>query len=253
MCYDIKTSLEAQLRRARFRGDEAAVRELEEKISPFVEPKFYHASGYLHPRILIYTNRQPYVPVPAVWGLIPHWVKDRQQQKKLWNGTLNARAETLWQRPAFREAARQRRCLIYLEGFYEHHHRGGKTFPFFISRKDGQSFAVAGLWDEWADPETGEVITSFTIITTRANALLARIHNNPKLAEPRMPVILAADNEDTWLAAADPATQQALLQPYPGDELTAWPVAPLRGKQYPGNVPAVNKPVKYEELAGMFD
>ena len=136
MCYDIKTSLETQLKRAKRFNDEQAIREIEEKLLPYLDLPLYHASGYSHPSLLIYTNDSPHIPIIASWGLVPHWVKDNTQRKKIWNNTLNARGETIFEKPSFRESARSKRCLIYVDGFYEHHHFKGKTYPFLIKRKD---------------------------------------------------------------------------------------------------------------------
>ncbi len=252
MCYDIKASLEAQLKRAKRYGDQDAVREIEEKLVPFTDLPLYHASGFQHPRLLIYTDRSPEYPEISVWGLIPHWVKDQVQLKKLWNNTLNARGETIFEKPSFRWAARHNRCIIYVDGFYEHHHFKGKTYPFYLQRKDEQPLAFAGLWSEWTDPETGEVRNSFSIVTTEGNDLLAKVHNNPRIKGPRMPLILPEAIADKWL---EPVTDevdikaiQELIRSYPSEEMEAYTVHRLRGKEYPGNIPEINERVTYEEL-----
>lgn len=253
MCYDIKTSLESQLRRAEFNSDEQAIRELKEKLKPFVESNLYHASGYAHPRTLIYPDNNPYLPEVSVWGLIPFWVKGNDKKNQLWNSTLNARGETIFDKPSFRDSAKKRRCIIVLDGFYEHHHKGGKTFPYFIQKKSGEPLTVAGLWSEWLEKETGELVNSFTIVTTKANALLQRIHNNPKLKEARMPVLLADDDIDTWLKPLtndlDKTAITALIKPWEGEELTAHTVRRLRGKEAQGNVPEATREHHYPELA----
>ena len=145
MCYDIKVSHEAQLKRAIRRGDWAAVEEIEEMLMPYTDLPLHHASGFTHPEILIYTDEQPEYPIVATWGLVPHWVHDEAQQKKLWNSTLNAKGETIFKKPSFRESAKNKRCLVYVDGFYEHHHFGGNTYPFYIHRKDKEPFIMAGL------------------------------------------------------------------------------------------------------------
>ena len=253
MCYDIKTSLESQLRRAEFLSDEAAIRELREKLKPFVESQLYHASGYAHPHMLIYPDASPYTPMVSVWGLIPFWVKDDEKKLKLWNSTLNARGETIFDKPSFRDSAKNKRCIIILEGFYEHHHKAGKTFPYFIQKKSAEPLTVAGLWSEWLDKETGELVNSFTIVTTKANSLLGKIHNNPKLAEARMPVILDEADIDSWLKPInnddDLATVKARIRPWQGEELVAHTVRRLRGKEAAGNVPEASKSFNYPELA----
>ena len=102
MCYDIKASLEAQLNRARRKGDVQAQQEIIEKLVPLTDLPLHHVSGFSHPSVLIYTNRSPDFPEVATWGLVPHWVKDDAQLKKLWNNTLNARGETIFEKPSLR-------------------------------------------------------------------------------------------------------------------------------------------------------
>ena len=252
MCYDIKASLESQLRRAEFISDEATIKELKEKLKPFIETNLYHASGYAHPRVLIYPDKSPFTPVVSVWGLIPAWVRDNEKRLQLWNNTLNARGETIFEKPSFRDSAKHKRCVIALDGFYEHHHLKGKTYPFYIYPKEQKPLYVAGLWSEWFDKETGELVNSFTIVTTRANKLLSKIHNNPKLTEPRMPLILEDKNIDTWLAPlqseADKERLNALIKPFNDRALDAYPVQKLRGKAALGNVPEAIAEVVYPEL-----
>jgi putative SOS response-associated peptidase YedK len=252
MCYDIKASLEAQLKRALRRGDEQAAHQVREHLLPLTDLPLYHASGFSHPRLLVYTDASPDYPSVAAWGLVPHWVRSREQQKRLWNQTLNARSETVFEKPAFRDAARDHRCLLYLDGFYEHHHYRGKTYPFFVSRSDGQPMALACLYSDWADPETGELWTTFSIVTTVGNPLMAKIHNNPKVNGPRMPLILPDALADQWLRPVrDPLDQEALqelMQPYPETELRAHTVGRLRGREYQGNVPEISREVVYPEL-----
>lgn len=140
------------------------------------------------------------------WGLVPSWAKDLAIGARL----INARAETLAERPAFRDAFRRRRCLIVADGFYEWQQRQGEAKqPHWITVADGRTFAFAGLWDRWAAPG-GERMESCTIVTTDASPALAPIH-------ARMPVILDAEAFDTWLAiGAPPDDARSLLRPYGG-------------------------------------
>ncbi len=148
------------------------------------------------------------------WGLIPSWAKDA----KLKYPTFNAKAETAHEKPTFRGAWKAgRRCLVVTDGFYEWRKRDKQ--PFAIARVNGKLTLMAGLWEEWTSPE-GEIITSCTVITTSANALLAPLHD-------RMPVILAEEDWPAWLGE-DPATDaelRALLVPYPATDMTLWPVS----------------------------
>ncbi|MBX5481592.1 MAG: SOS response-associated peptidase [Myxococcaceae bacterium] len=151
------------------------------------------------------------------WGLIPSWAKD----PKIGNRMINARAETLVEKPSYRTALKKRRCVILADGFYEWRAEGKKKLPLHIRLKSQKPFAMAGLWEIWKDPN-GELVPSCTIITTGANDFMSRIHD-------RMPVIIPKDRLNEWLAP-DPKEVQdllPLLQPWAGDDLEAYPVSPL--------------------------
>ncbi|WP_396632057.1 SOS response-associated peptidase [Maribacter sp. R86514] len=250
MCYDVKTSLEAQLKRAKRSQDLKAIEEIVEKLGPLTDLPLHHASGFSHPEVLIYTNEDPFYPMVATWGLIPHWVNSVEQQKKIWNSTLNARVETIFDKPSFRDAANEKRCIFYVDGFYEHHHFNNNTFPFFIHRKNNEPLALAALWSKWIHPEHGGIINSFSIVTTKGNGMMAKIHNNPKLKEPRMPLMLSEDVEEQWLSQNTEFEQEltALLNRENDVELQAHNVGKLRGKTYAGNVASIADEVKYPEL-----
>lgn len=251
MCYDIKASNEAQLKRARQKGDLQAVEEIMERLIPLTDLPLYHVSGFNHPELLIYTDSQPEFPEVATWGLVPDWVDDEEQMKKTWNNTLNARGETIFEKPSFRESARNNRCLIYIDGFYEHHHYNGKTYPFFIQRKDESPICLAGLWNQWTSP-SGGFFNSFTIVTTVGNDIMAKIHNNPKLKGPRMPLILTEELEEAWLNPINGEHTiediQKLVTTYAEDELKAHTVNRLRGKEYAGNTESISDEVMYDDL-----
>jgi len=240
------------LNRARRENDLQAMEEILEKLAPLTDLPLHHASGFSHPEVLIYTDRSPNFPEVATWGLVPHWVRDSEQQKKLWNRTLNARGETIFEKPSFRTAAENNRCIIYVDGFYEHHHFDGKTYPFYIQNKNKEPLALAGLWNAWRDPETGGIINTFTIVTTKGNELLAKIHNNPKIKEPRMPLILPTELEDRWLNPIDDELDkkaiEELIQSYPANELEGHTVRRLRGKEYLGNVEEISEFFEYPDL-----
>ena len=148
------------------------------------------------------------------WGLIPPWADDPQIGSRM----INARSETAPEKPSFRRAFRERRCLIPADGFYEWQRTNGAKQPFYIHMEDGRPFAFAGLWESWGRGGEGEIRTC-TILTTGANAVVGEIHE-------RMPVIVAPDAYDVWL---DPASERdeltGLLAPYPEDEMEAYPVS----------------------------
>jgi putative SOS response-associated peptidase YedK len=154
------------------------------------------------------------------WGLLPSWTKQITSGPPV----INARSETLAEKPAFRTALRSRRCLIPADGFYEWQLTPGggkgKKQPCYIHRPDGNPFAFAGLWETWKSPDSQLVIESCTIVTTSANAALASLHD-------RMPVILAPNDYGLWLDAnvSEPAKLQHMLAPCGNDELVAEPVS----------------------------
>jgi putative SOS response-associated peptidase YedK len=151
------------------------------------------------------------------WGLVPFWAKD----PKIGNRMINARAETLAEKPSFREAYKRRRCLIPADGFYEWRKApsGGPKTPMYVRLRSGQAFAFAGLWESWRG--TGDTpLETCTIITTQPNALMAQIHN-------RMPVILPPDAYAAWLepAVRAPEGPDPLLTAYPAEAIEAHPVS----------------------------
>lgn len=149
------------------------------------------------------------------WGLVPFWAKDPEIGHRL----INARAETLAEKPAFKYSLTRRRCLIPADGFYEWRKEGNRRVPVYIRRRDGGLFAFAGLWDEWQSPD-GSPLRTCTIITTEPNALIAAIHN-------RMPAILKPQDEAVWLDTSlkNPSQLLTMLHPYPEAELEAYPVS----------------------------
>jgi putative SOS response-associated peptidase YedK len=149
------------------------------------------------------------------WGLIPSWAKD----PAIGNRLINARAESVAEKPAFRAALRRRRCLVAADGFYEWQRTGKRKQPYFIRLRDDRPFAFAGLWESWEGPDASE-IESCTLLTTEPNELLRPIHN-------RMPVILPTDDYQRWLdpAVGKPEQLVPLLCPYPAGEMTADPVS----------------------------
>jgi putative SOS response-associated peptidase YedK len=154
-----------------------------------------------------------------LWGLIPSWAKDPTIGSRL----INARGETLAEKPAFRGPFKHKRCLILADGFYEWKSTpaaNGKV-PHFVRMKTGGVFTFAGLWDDWHGPD-GASIRTCTIVTTTPNELMASIHN-------RMPLILGKEDREAWLGAgaAETARLQALINPFPAERMEAYPVSTL--------------------------
>jgi putative SOS response-associated peptidase YedK len=168
------------------------------------------------------------------WGLIPSWAKDDSIGNKL----INARAETLSEKPSFKNAFKSRRCIIPASGFYEWSKKGASAKqPFYFYLKDKDVFGFAGLWEEWLNKESGELIETCTIITTEANEVLEPVHD-------RMPVILKAEDYELWLDEKEKNTDrlQSLLMPFPASEMVSHAV----GKAV--NSPNYNSPELISEL-----
>ncbi|MGL5892104.1 MAG: SOS response-associated peptidase, partial [Bacteroidia bacterium] len=146
------------------------------------------------------------------WGLIPHWATGSGQAAELAKQTLNARAETMFEKPSFRDSAAVRRCVIPVTGFYEWQTRGRTKIPYFIAPSAGSFFLLGGLHSTWTSPETGEIINTFGIVTVAANPLMAEIHNTKQ----RMPLILPHGMINSWTnQQLTQAEVMKLARPYP--------------------------------------
>jgi len=151
------------------------------------------------------------------WGLVPHWTQDITLAQR----PINARAETLSEKPSFKELLQNRRCLVPASGFFEWKKEGKKTIPFYIHLPNTPLFAFAGLYDQWAGSD-GNLIRTYTIVTTAPNELVAKVHN-------RMPSILLPEHEDRWLSKT-PLNAEALneiLAPFPAENMSMYPISSL--------------------------
>ncbi|MGH8716668.1 MAG: SOS response-associated peptidase [Burkholderiales bacterium] len=169
--------------------------------------------------------------VTVSWGLLPHWAKSAADRRY-----INARGETIFEKPVFRAAARHKRCLVIADGYYEWKATGGRKIPYFFSMADEQPFAMAGMWDSWERER--DRIESFAIITTKANELSAAVHD-------RMPAILKPEDYDLWLdnKAADTARLALLVAPYAANSMQCWTVS-IKVGDPKNETPELIKPVK---------
>jgi putative SOS response-associated peptidase YedK len=180
-----------------------------------VQP-IYHASGFRLPETLCILDSEPERIQYVKWGLVPHWVKGEDQANRIRFQTLNARSETVFEKPSFRGPIRRSRCMVIVDGFFEFREVRGRKYPYLIRLKDGDAFALAGIWDTWGDLRT------FSIVTTEANSLMAMIHNTKK----RMPVILPRKLERRWIDTdIDDEAIRDLMVPFDEDLMTAYPVS----------------------------
>ncbi|HET8860008.1 SOS response-associated peptidase [Marivirga sp.] len=205
----------------------------DEKENP-INPIF-HITGFEHPKLPVITNQNPDEFNLFQWGLIPSWSKNEQQAHDIHHKTINARGESMFEKPAFRKAAHNNRCIIMVDGFFEHHHKQNQLVPHYISLKDKNPISLAGIWEEWENPDNGNRISTVSIVTTKANPLMAKIHNNPKLKEARMPLILPEELESEWLMEMKDNISEkqvkALIQPFDDKLMQAWPVKSVRSKK----------------------
>jgi len=165
--------------------------------------------------LAVISNEAPEILSFFKWGLIPFWAKD----KSIGNKLINARAETITEKPSFKNSLKQKRCLVLSDGFYEWRKLGKEKVPYRITLSDDSPFAMAGIWDAWENSE-GETIKSFSIITTEANELMQDIHH-------RMPVILNPEDERKWISEIAVNDALKLLNPYPSELMKYFEVSKL--------------------------
>lgn len=230
--------------------------ELEKRFNTsFIDHENYRPSYYYHAHAL------PELPVAGHfdnafsirlirWGLIPGWTAGAEEAQKIRFMTFNARAESLSTKPSFADSFNRRRCIIPVRGFYEWQHKGSQKIPWYIYLPKSEIMMLAGLYDSWKDPVTGNNIHTFTIITSEANKLLSEIHNTKK----RMPVILQDNEEEAWL---NPYTAEGdlaeILEPYPDEDLKAHTISPLIGNAKRNrNTPELVKPYTYPDQTSLF-
>lgn len=206
----------------------------------------FHQNAFTKPVHPIITDSEADKIKGFQWGLIPFWVKNIEQAEDIRFKTMNARSETIFEKPSFKAASKYRRCIIIADGFFEWRHYNDKKYPYYIYLKEHKLFSFAGLWEKWKNPETGEDVHTFTLITTKANPILAKIHNSKK----RMPVILTKENEKIWLdrnSGRDDLIN--VLKPLSEDNFEYRTISRLiSSRKKNSNVPEVLKEYNYKEL-----
>jgi putative SOS response-associated peptidase YedK len=208
------------------------------------EPAYYRSAFDL-PEIPVITDREPSTVELFQWGLIPFWVKDAASAEGIQKKTFNARAESVAEKPSFRNSLRNKRCLVVSRGFFEWQLRGNEKIPHYICLEDENPFVFAGIYDNWTDRDSGEIRSTFSIITTAANPLMDRIHNTKQ----RMPVILPREAERQWLDRdRDVDSVLDMLRPYDERLMKAYTISKkisMRGVEK--NVPDILEPFDYDD------
>jgi putative SOS response-associated peptidase YedK len=219
-----------------------------------IDPDKYRPSYYYHafglPAIPAVCSGYPGSLKLLNWGLIPSWTKNLADANEIRYKTFNARSESIDSKPSFSLSFKSKRCIIPLQGFFEWQHVGREKVPWYIYHADNEILSVAGLYDEWVESSTGELFTTFTIVTTDANNLMSEIHNSGK----RMPAILNKISELKWLDISVPLAEvKSILKPSSEDILKAHTVGPLvNNKTADRNNPDVVKPYNYNQQNLLF-
>jgi len=222
--------------------------ELENRFgATLIDPDKYRPSYYYHafslPELPAVCSETPGKIRLLKWGLIPAWVKSTEDANVIRLKTFNARSETIDKKPSFSSALSSKRCVIPVKGFFEWQHAANERIPWYIYHYNNNILSLAGLYDEWISDNTGEIFSTFSILTTDANEMMAGIHNSAK----RMPVILDKPSETSWLSQSiSPADAMSLLKPCPVEILKAHTIGPLvNDRSANRNLPEVISPYKY--------
>jgi len=220
----------------------------------FLDPDKYHPSYYYHafglPEIPAICSGKPGEIHLLKWGLIPSWVRDSAGADEIRYKTFNARSESVDSKPSFSNSFTDKRCIIPVGGFFEWQHTSTGKIPWYIYRSDNDIMSLAGLWSDWTDSNTGETVSTFSVITTDANDLMADIHNSKK----RMPVVLERGSELKWLDLSSTKDElKEFLKPYRSEILKAHTISDLiNRKTAERNSPDVIKPFTREKENSLF-
>jgi putative SOS response-associated peptidase YedK len=212
-----------------------------------IDPDKYRPSYYYNafslPSLPALCSGAPHSLRLLSWGLIPSWTRSLNDANINRFKTFNARGETLEQKPSFSGSFRSFRCIIPVKGFFEWQHAGKEKIPWYIHHTSDSIISIAGLYNDWTETSTGEIFSTFSIVTTDANELMAEIHNSGK----RMPVILEPSAESEWLNTSLPLVDiSGLIKACPSDKLLAHTVSPLINSRVADrNSPEVIKPYSY--------
>jgi putative SOS response-associated peptidase YedK len=219
-----------------------------------IDPDKYRPSYYYHafglPSLPAICSDEPSKIKLLTWGLIPSWTKSRDQADIIRFKTFNARSESIDTKPSFSSSFVSKRCIIPVKGFFEWQHTDKGKIPWYISGAKNEIISLAGIYDDWNETSTGEVFSTFSIVTTGANELMAKIHNSGK----RMPVILSSEGEKRWIDLSTSAEDVLnLLLPYPSEIIQAYTIGPLiNSKSSNRNTPELLQPYNYSEENLLF-
>jgi len=212
-------------------------------------PAYYIASAYDHP---LWPVLRPDGQVTLMsWGLIPHWSGSIEDARQRQNQLINARSETMFEKPSFRACARAGRAVMIASGFFEFHKHDGKSYPFYVYPVDERPLFMGALWSHWTEPSTADAIDTFSVVTTAANRLMEIVHN----VKRRMPVLLEESEIDRWI---DPSANVEEIHALAASRDISWlrarPVdRRANSNQRAANVPDIQLPIAYPELEGVVE
>lgn len=199
---------------------------------------YYLVSGFSHPKLPVFKYKSVEI---SEWGLIPSFASNEENAEELANMTLNARSDTIHQKPSFKNSINKYRCILPLDGFYEWQHNGKTKQPYYIYPSDETVFYMGCIFNTWINKQTGELRDTFSIITTDANPLMAEIHNTKR----RMPLIIPKSSIEAWV---DPTTDIALvnqmMKPYSTELMKAHTISTDAGNSRKNrNIPEIKNRV----------
>jgi putative SOS response-associated peptidase YedK len=212
-----------------------------------IDPDKYRPSYYYHafglPSLPVICSHEPSRIQLRKWGLIPSWVRNIDQANTIRYKTFNARSESIATKPSFSSSFKSKRCLVPVRGFFEWQHVGDEKVPWYIYHSENEILTIAGIYSDWTEDSTGEVFSTFSIVTTEANDLMAKIHNSGR----RMPAILSSSAESQWIdLSLTKEDALKVLTPCPSDMLKAHTIGPLiNSRTSDRNTPEVIRPYNY--------
>lgn len=207
-------------------------------------PNLYMVSGFSHPQLPVITDNEF---VQKEWGLIPSWVKTKAAAQELRDKTLNAKGETIFEKPSFAQNILSRRCLLPVSGFFEWRDFNNNKYPYFIEPTNASGFLLGSIFDTWVDQSTGACYDTFSIVTTPANPLMEMIHNSKK----RMPLMLDFEAADKWINPLSTTEEiKSIILPYDERNMKAHTISKVAGNSKTDrNYPEIFQPVNYPELS----
>lgn len=247
MCYDASTMTKRAKAYAARYGNEAMWEEVKSRMPPM-----YHLNGFAEPDLPVITNEQPEKVNLLHWAFVPFIYAPRINGRPM--NSLNARDDKIFSpKSIYYKSAQSRRCLIMLDGFFDHHKKNGIAFPHYVRLKSEEPLMVGGLWQTFTDPDDGISINTVTMVTGPANKEMAWVHNEPAYSpDSRMVYIVNKEDDEKWLLGSVEEAK-SLIKPLQDGLLEYYPCHPIKdnkkhNRKYPGNVPKVLEKKYYPEL-----